>query len=203
MGAIVNGLVLQRLPRVRRDVPDLQRLHAAAIRLAALMRIPSIFVFTHDSIGLGEDGPTHQPIEQLAPCARRRTSTSCGPPAPTRPRWRGATPRERRTARRCWRESASAVGVSVARAAKRQASAVSLKPAGRTTLRFGVARSVGELLDRLVGRAVLAHADRVVGEHEGRRDAHDRGEPERRLHVVAEDEEAGAERAEAAAARGR
>ncbi len=38
----------------------------ASIRLAALMRIPSTFVFTHDSIGLGEDGPTHQPIEQLA-----------------------------------------------------------------------------------------------------------------------------------------
>ena len=37
-----------------------------SIRLAALMEIPSIFVFTHDSIGLGEDGPTHQPIEQLA-----------------------------------------------------------------------------------------------------------------------------------------
>lgn len=37
-----------------------------AIRLAALMRCPSIFVFSHDSIGLGEDGPTHQPIEQLA-----------------------------------------------------------------------------------------------------------------------------------------
>ena len=37
-----------------------------AIRLAALMGVPSIFVFTHDSIGLGEDGPTHQPIEQLA-----------------------------------------------------------------------------------------------------------------------------------------
>jgi transketolase len=36
-----------------------------AIRLAALMRLPSIFVFTHDSIGLGEDGPTHQPIEHL------------------------------------------------------------------------------------------------------------------------------------------
>jgi transketolase len=36
------------------------------MRLAALMQIPSIFVFTHDSIGLGEDGPTHQPIEQLA-----------------------------------------------------------------------------------------------------------------------------------------
>ena len=37
-----------------------------AIRLAALMRIQAIYVFTHDSIGLGEDGPTHQPVEQLA-----------------------------------------------------------------------------------------------------------------------------------------
>src|SRR6185436_19278705 len=38
----------------------------AAIRIAALSHIPSIFVFTHDSIGLGEDGPTHQPVEHLA-----------------------------------------------------------------------------------------------------------------------------------------
>ena len=38
----------------------------ASIRLAAIMRIPCTFVFTHDSIGVGEDGPTHQPIEQLA-----------------------------------------------------------------------------------------------------------------------------------------
>src|ERR1044072_3540732 len=38
----------------------------AAIPLASVMRIPSLFIFTHDSIGLGEDGPTHQPIEQLA-----------------------------------------------------------------------------------------------------------------------------------------
>jgi transketolase len=37
-----------------------------ALRLAALMEVPSIFVFTHDSIGLGQDGPTHQPVEQLA-----------------------------------------------------------------------------------------------------------------------------------------
>ena len=40
-----------------------------AIRIAAISRIPSIFVFTHDSVGLGEDGPTHQPIEQLASSA--------------------------------------------------------------------------------------------------------------------------------------
>ena len=37
-----------------------------AIRIAALSHIPTIFVFTHDSIGLGEDGPTHQPIEHIA-----------------------------------------------------------------------------------------------------------------------------------------
>ena len=37
-----------------------------AIRLAALMEIPTIHIFTHDSIGVGEDGPTHQPVEQLA-----------------------------------------------------------------------------------------------------------------------------------------
>ena len=37
-----------------------------ALRLSALMKIPSIWIYTHDSIGLGEDGPTHQPVEQLA-----------------------------------------------------------------------------------------------------------------------------------------
>lgn len=37
-----------------------------AVRMAALMKIRSIFIYTHDSIGLGEDGPTHQPVEQLA-----------------------------------------------------------------------------------------------------------------------------------------
>ncbi|CAM5260850.1 Transketolase OS=Streptomyces antimycoticus OX=68175 GN=tkt PE=3 SV=1 [Streptomyces antimycoticus] len=38
----------------------------AAIRLSALMEIPTVHIFTHDSIGVGEDGPTHQPVEQLA-----------------------------------------------------------------------------------------------------------------------------------------
>ena len=41
-----------------------------SMRLAALMEIPIIYVLTHDSIGLGEDGPTHQPVEQLAGLAR-------------------------------------------------------------------------------------------------------------------------------------
>ena len=37
-----------------------------AVRLSALMNIPAIWIYTHDSVGLGEDGPTHQPVEQLA-----------------------------------------------------------------------------------------------------------------------------------------
>jgi transketolase len=66
MGAIVNGLNLHGLRAFGSTFFNFTDYMKAAIRLAALMRLPSIFVFTHDSIGLGEDGPTHQPIEQLA-----------------------------------------------------------------------------------------------------------------------------------------
>jgi len=66
MGAITNGIALDGTLRPYCGTflifSDYMR---PSIRLAALMRIPSIFVFTHDSIFLGEDGPTHQPIEQL------------------------------------------------------------------------------------------------------------------------------------------
>ena len=86
MGAIVNGLTLHYLRGYGVDVPDVQRLHAGSIRLAALMELPSIFVFTHDSIGLGEDGPTHQPIEQLAGLRAMPDLRWSGPPARTRPR---------------------------------------------------------------------------------------------------------------------
>ena len=65
MGAIVNGLTLHYMRGYGATFLIFSDYMKAAIRLAALMRIPSIFVFTHDSIGLGEDGPTHQPIEQL------------------------------------------------------------------------------------------------------------------------------------------
>ncbi|MFB0834173.1 transketolase [Arthrobacter halodurans] len=65
--AIVNGIVLSSKTRAFSGTflifSDYQR---PAIRLSALMGIPSIYVWTHDSIGLGEDGPTHQPVEQLA-----------------------------------------------------------------------------------------------------------------------------------------
>ena len=67
MGAIVNGMALSAAcARSARRSSSSPTTCGGAIRLAALMEIPSIFVFTHDSIGVGEDGPTHQPIEQLA-----------------------------------------------------------------------------------------------------------------------------------------
>ena len=67
MGAAMNGMALHGGIRpYGAHLPRLLRLHAPAIRLAALMGLPVIYIFTHDSIGLGEDGPTHQPIEHLA-----------------------------------------------------------------------------------------------------------------------------------------
>ena len=66
MGAIVNGLVLHGLRAFGAGFLIFSDYMKGSIRLAAIMHIPSVFVFTHDSIGLGEDGPTHQPIEQLA-----------------------------------------------------------------------------------------------------------------------------------------
>ncbi len=66
MGAILNGISLHGLTRPYGGTffvfSDYMR---PAVRLAALMHVPSIFVWTHDSVGVGEDGPTHQPIEHL------------------------------------------------------------------------------------------------------------------------------------------
>jgi transketolase len=66
MGAIVNGLNLHHLRAFGSTFFNFVDYMKASVRLAALMRLPVIQVYTHDSIGLGEDGPTHQPIEQLA-----------------------------------------------------------------------------------------------------------------------------------------
>jgi transketolase len=65
MGAIVNGLNLHYLRAYGSTFLTFSDYMKGSIRLAALMHLPSIFVYTHDSIGLGEDGPTHQPIEHL------------------------------------------------------------------------------------------------------------------------------------------
>ncbi len=85
MGAIINGMTLhggitKPYTATFLTFSDYMR---PAVRLAALMEISPVFVFTHDSVGLGEDGPTHQPVEQLAALRtiphgvvlRRRTPT--------------------------------------------------------------------------------------------------------------------------------
>jgi len=66
MGAIVNGLSLSKLRPFGATFFIFSDYARPAIRLSALMELPTIFVFTHDAMGDGEDGPTHQPVEQLA-----------------------------------------------------------------------------------------------------------------------------------------
>jgi transketolase len=65
MGAIVNGMVLSKLRAFGSTFLIFSDYMKMPIRVSAIMEIPSIWIFTHDSIGVGEDGPTHQPIEQL------------------------------------------------------------------------------------------------------------------------------------------
>src|SRR5258707_8553174 len=66
MGAIVNGMTLSKLRGFSATFFNFSDYMRPSMRLGALMEIPAIYIFTHDSIGLGEDGPTHQPVEQLA-----------------------------------------------------------------------------------------------------------------------------------------
>jgi transketolase len=66
MGAVVNGLALSKIRAYGSGFLIFSDYMRAPIRLSAIMEIPTIYIFTHDSIGVGEDGPTHQPIEQLA-----------------------------------------------------------------------------------------------------------------------------------------
>ena len=66
MSAILNGLALSKIRAYGSGFMIFSDYARAGIRLGAIMEIPTIHIFTHDSIGVGEDGPTHQPIEQLA-----------------------------------------------------------------------------------------------------------------------------------------
>ena len=66
MASVVNGMALSKVRGYGSGFLIFSDYAKAAIRLAAIMEIPFIHVFTHDSIGVGEDGPTHQPVEQLA-----------------------------------------------------------------------------------------------------------------------------------------
>jgi transketolase len=65
MGAILNGLALSKIRAYGSSFLIFSDYMKPAIRLSALMELPVVYIFTHDSIGLGQDGPTHQPVEQL------------------------------------------------------------------------------------------------------------------------------------------
>ena len=66
MGAIVNGLALSKLRPFGATFFIFSDFLRPSIRLASLMELPSLFIFSHDAMGDGEDGPTHQPVEHLA-----------------------------------------------------------------------------------------------------------------------------------------
>jgi len=66
MAAALNGMAVSKLRPFGGTFFNFSDYMKPAVRLSAIMEVPSIFIYTHDSIGLGEDGPTHQPIEQLA-----------------------------------------------------------------------------------------------------------------------------------------
>src|SRR5207237_302209 len=66
MGSILNGLALSKVRPYGSGFLIFSDYLRPTIRLAAIMEIPVIYIFTHDSIGVGEDGPTHQPVEQVA-----------------------------------------------------------------------------------------------------------------------------------------
>ena len=66
MAAILNGLALSKIRPFGSSFLIFSDYERAGMRLSSLMEIPVIHIFTHDSIGVGEDGPTHQPVEQLA-----------------------------------------------------------------------------------------------------------------------------------------
>ena len=65
-GAVANGLALSKVRAYQAGFLIFSDFQRGALRLSALMELPVIHLFTHDSIGVGEDGPTHQPVEQLA-----------------------------------------------------------------------------------------------------------------------------------------
>jgi transketolase len=66
MSAVLNGLALSKLRPYGSGFLIFSDYARGAIRLSAIMELPTVHIFTHDSIGVGEDGPTHQPVEQLA-----------------------------------------------------------------------------------------------------------------------------------------
>src|SRR5204863_227798 len=68
MASVLNGMALIKVRAYGSSFLIFSDYAKPAIRLSALMELPVVYVFTHDSIGVGEDGPTHQPVEQASAC---------------------------------------------------------------------------------------------------------------------------------------
>ncbi|WP_294393880.1 transketolase [uncultured Sphingomonas sp.] len=92
MGAIVNGMALSYLRSFSATFLVFADYMRPPIRLASIMELPATFIFTHDSIGVGEDGPTHQPIEHLASlrCIPGLDTIRPGDANETREAWKAA-----------------------------------------------------------------------------------------------------------------
>ena len=97
MGAIANGMAYHGGVRTFTSFFCFSDYERPAIRLAALNHLPVVFVFTHDSIGLGEDGPTHQPVEHLAALRAIPNLSVLRPATPTRLPRPGSSPWSART----------------------------------------------------------------------------------------------------------
>src|SRR5258708_11888565 len=82
MGAILNGLALAKLRAFGSGFLIFSDYGTASLRLASIIELPVIYIFTHDSIGVGEDGPTHQPVEQLPSLPAIPDLTAIPPCAP-------------------------------------------------------------------------------------------------------------------------
>ena len=89
MAAMLNGMALIKVRAYGSTFLIFSDYARGAIRLSAIMEMPVIYIFTHDSIGVGEDGPTHQPIEQLASLRAIPGLIVLRPQMPTKWRKRG------------------------------------------------------------------------------------------------------------------
>ncbi len=125
MGAIVNGLALSKIRPFGAGFLIFSDYMKPPIRLGALMELPVIYVFTHDSIGVGQDGPTHQPVEQLVGTAQHSRPDHA--PACRRQRSRRSLARRHRS-----QASAGVPGIDAASRCRRStASASRRRPAWR------------------------------------------------------------------------
>ena len=84
MTAVLNGMTLCNLRAYGATFFVFTDYMRPSIRLAAIMGLPALYILTHDSIGVGEDGPTHQPVEHLAALRRFRTWPCSVPATPTK-----------------------------------------------------------------------------------------------------------------------